>query len=284
MSSIIFPDYEEINDKFVTKRRGSRPKENLPWTVLNKDQAEGKVKIPSTPTTAFVQYTTEELDQLYQPQCSHRKGQEGEQYPTVPPLVYGITPQESLAGMDRESEKRYSPFLDQTILRAGDKQDQFPTQTDEVTTPLTQFTQNIMGTSVVTVKPKTKTTQTKTSTQQMSIQPDFYLPDGKGSRLSEVYQIKTTEKSSEGHPAVLLVLENLKAKYNTKYFLLDKYLGYLYATGGETISSEPIEEKGWIYPTESTKPIAGAPDEFRLTPYHMLQASTIKGTPVAEST
>ena len=123
---------------------------------LNKDQAEGKVKISSTPTTAFVQYT-EELDQLDQPQHSHRKGQEGEQYPTVPPLVYGITPQESLAGTDQESEKRDSPFLDQTILRAGDKQDQFPTQTDEVTTPLMQFTQNIMGTSVVTVKQKVKT-------------------------------------------------------------------------------------------------------------------------------
>ena len=68
---------------------------------------------------------------------------------------------------DQESEKRDSPFLDQTILRAGGKQDQFPTQTDEVTTPLTQFTQNIMGTLVVTVKPKAKTTQTKTSTQQM---------------------------------------------------------------------------------------------------------------------
>ena len=39
--------------------------------------------------------------------------------------MYGITPQESLAGMDRESGKRDSPFLDQTILRAGDKQDQF---------------------------------------------------------------------------------------------------------------------------------------------------------------
>ena len=61
-------------------------------------------------------------------------------------------------------------------------------------------------------------------------------------------------------------------------------MGYLYTTGGETISSEPIEEKGWIYPTESTKPIAGAQDEFRLTPYHTLQASTIKGTPLAEST
>ena len=38
-------------------------------------------------------------------------------------------------------KKRDSPFLDQTILKVGDKQDQFPTQTDEVTTPLTQFTQ-----------------------------------------------------------------------------------------------------------------------------------------------
>ena len=284
MSSIIFPDYEEINDEFVTKRQGARPKEGLPWSVLNKDQAEGKVKIPSTPTTAFIQYTTEDLDQPDQPQHSHRKGQEDEQYPTVPPLVYGITPQESLAGTDQESEKRDSPFLDQSIMRAGDKQDQFPTQTDEVTTPLTQFTQNIMGTSVITVKPKTKTTQTKMSTQQMPVQPDFYLPDGKGSRLSEIYQIKTRERSPEGHPAVLLVLENLRAKYNTKYFLLDKYSGYLYAAGGETISSEPIEEKGWIYPTESTKPIASAPDKFRLTPYHTLQASTIKGTPVAEST
>ena len=250
----------------------------MPWSILDKDQAEGKVKIPSTLTTAYVQYTTEELDQLDQPQHSQRKGQEGEQYLTVPPLVYGITPQGSLAGMDQESEKRDSPFLDQIILRIGDKQDQFPTQTDEVTTPLTQFTQNIMGTS------KAKTMQTKMSTQQVLIQPDFYLPNGKVSRLSEVYQIKTTEKSPKGHPAVLIVLENLRAKYNTKYFLLDKYSGYLYATGEETISSEPIEEKGWIYHTESTKQITGAPDEFRLTPYHTLQASTIKGTPVAEST
>ena len=167
-------------------------------------------------------------------------------------------------------------------MRAGDKQDRFVLETDEVTAPLTQFTQNIMGTSVVMVK--TKTTQTNMSTQQMPIQPDFYLPDGKGSRLSEVHQIKTTEKSPEGHPAVLLVLENFRSKYNTKYFLLDRYLGYLYAAGGETISSNPIEEKGWIYPTELTRPIASAPDELRLTPYHTLQASIIKGTPVAEST
>ena len=97
----------------------------MPWSVLNKDQAERRVKIPSTPTTAFIQYTTEELDQLDQPQCSQRRGQEGEPYPTVPPLVYGITPQESLAGMDCESGKRDSPPLDQTVRTVGDKQGKF---------------------------------------------------------------------------------------------------------------------------------------------------------------
>ena len=166
----------------------------------------------------------------------------------------------------------------------GDKQNKFILEADEVATPLMQFTQNIMGTSVVTVKPKMKTMQTKMSTQQMSIQPHFYLPDGKGSRLSEVHQIKTTVKSPEGHPAILITLENLRAKYITKYFLLHRYLGYLYAAGGETISSDLIEENGWIYPTESTKPILSTPDELRLTPYHTLQVSTIKGTPEAEST
>ena len=72
----------------------------MPWSILNIDQTEEKIKIPSTQTTAFVQYTTEELDQLDRPQHSCRKGQEIEQYLTVPPLVYGITPQESLAGTD----------------------------------------------------------------------------------------------------------------------------------------------------------------------------------------
>ena len=64
---------------------------------------------------------------------------------------------------------------------------------------------------------------------------------------------------------------------------MDRYSGYLYAAGGETTSSDPIEEKGWVYPTESTKPIVSAPNELRLTPYHILQVSTIKGTLEAES-
>ena len=97
MSSIIFLDYEEINDEYIMKRWGARPKENLPWSVSNEGQVGGKVQIPSTPTTAFVQCTTEELDQFNQPRHSQIRDKGGEPYPAVPPLVYGITPQESLA-------------------------------------------------------------------------------------------------------------------------------------------------------------------------------------------
>ena len=215
---MIFPDYEEIDDEFVTKRRGARPKENLPHPILARSPVEEKVKIPSTPLTAFVQYTTEELDQLDRPRYSQVRSKENEPYPSVPPLVYGITPQESPADTDRESRKRRTPSLDRTVIKVENKQEKF----EKITTPLTQFTQNILGTSVVTVKPKSKTAQTKITTQQAPIQPDFYLPDGKGLRLSEVHQIKTTEKSPDGHPAVLLILENLRAKYDTKYYLLDK--------------------------------------------------------------
>ena len=111
----------------------------------------------------------------------------------------GLHPKNLLLVWTKNLRKRDSPPLDQTVMRVGDdQQDNFILETDEVATPLTQFTQNIMGTSVVTVRPKTKTMQTKMSTQQMPIQPDFYLPDRKGSRLSEVHQIRTTEKSPEG--------------------------------------------------------------------------------------
>ena len=84
------------------------------------------------------------------------------------PWCMGLPPQESLADTDQESRKRDCPSLNQTIIKAEDKQEKLVLGTEEVTTPLTQFTQNILGTSVVMVKPKMKTTQTKMTTQQIT--------------------------------------------------------------------------------------------------------------------
>ena len=69
-----------------------------------------------------------------------------------------------------------------------------------------------LGSLVVTVRPKMMSTQTKTTSNQEPIQPDFYLPDGKGSRLSEVHQIKTEEKSPEGHPCCVDNIREFKTK------------------------------------------------------------------------
>ena len=82
----------------------------------------------------------------------------------------------------------------------------------------------------------------------------------------------------------MLVLENLRSRYGTKFFLLDQYSGHLYVAGNETIGPNPIEEKGWIYPTESSLPVAGALSEFQQTPHRSMQVSNIKETPDAEST
>ena len=58
----------------------------------------------------------------------------------------------------------------------------------------------------------------------------------------------------------------------------------MYIAGNETMGLNPIEEKGWIYPTESSLPVAGALSEFQQTPYRSMQVSNIKETPDAEST
>ena len=98
----------------------------------------------------------------------------------IPPMVYGITPQRSPADTDKESKRRETPTMDQTIIeRKSKKKRTSPTQ--EVSTePLTQFTQNILGSSVITVKPKMTSIQTKTTSNPEPIQPYFYPPDGKG--------------------------------------------------------------------------------------------------------
>ena len=67
MSSLVIPEYEEL-DEGCTKREGSvKSQIGSPWSGLESNKLETKVKIPSTSTTAFMQYTTEELDQLDRP-------------------------------------------------------------------------------------------------------------------------------------------------------------------------------------------------------------------------
>ena len=111
--------------------------------------------------------------------------------------------------------------------------------------------------------------------------PDFYMPDGQGKKLSESYQMFTNEQTPEGNPGVIVKLSNLVKKYGTSIYLMDRKSGHLYVLDKK--GYKQIEEKGLLYPSESMI-IAGALDENRSNPFVMTQSIKLPETPAAEST
>ena len=79
--------------------------------------------------------------------------------------------------------------------------------------------------------------------------PDFYMPDGKGKRLSETYQMFTNEQTLEGNSGVIVKLSNLVKKHGTPFYLMDRKSGHLYVLNEK--GYKQIEEKGLLYPSES---------------------------------
>ena len=108
--------------------------------------------------------------------------------------------------------------------------------------------------------------------------PDFYMPDGQGKKLSETYQMFTNEQTQEG---VIMKLSILVKKYRTPFYLMDRKSGHLYVLHEK--GYKQIEEKGLLYPSESMI-IAGALDENRGNPFVITQSSRLPETPAAEST
>ena len=96
--------------------------------------------------------------------------------------------------------------------------------------------------------------------------PDFYMPDGQGKKLSESYPMFTNEQTPEGNPGVIVKLSNLVKKYGTSIYLMDGKSGHLHVLDEK--GYKQIEEKGLLYPSESMI-IAGALDENRNNPFIM---------------
>ena len=117
--------------------------------------------------------------------------------------------------------------------------------------------------------------------EEGELEPDFYMPDGKGSKLSESHYMYTAEKTPEDNPGVLVNLDNLERKYGTSIYLLDKRSGHLYVTG--TDGCKKIKEKGLLYPSELII-LAGTLNKDRGEPQPSIQVSKIQATPMAEST
>ena len=116
--------------------------------------------------------------------------------------------------------------------------------------------------------------------EEVNLEPDFYMPDGKGGKLSNT-KCMFTSSTPEGNPGVVVQLDNLKEKYGASIFLLDKRSGNLYVLEAEEYRK--IEEKGLLFPSESMI-MAGALEREMGEPQPSMQISKMQATPAAEST
>ena len=117
--------------------------------------------------------------------------------------------------------------------------------------------------------------------EEGNLEPDFYMPDGKGGKLSDTRCMFTCSSTPEGNPGVVVQLENIKEKYGSSIFLLDKRSGNLYVL--EVEEYKKIEEKGLLFPSESMI-MAGALEREVGEPQPSMQISKMQTTPAAEST
>ena len=117
--------------------------------------------------------------------------------------------------------------------------------------------------------------------EEVNLEPDFYMPDGKGGKLSDTKCMFTSSSTPEGNPGVVVQLDNLKEKYGASMFLLDKRSGNLYVLEAEEYRK--TKKKGLLFPSESMI-MAGTLEREVGEPQPSMQISKIQATPAAEST
>ena len=156
-------------------------------------------------------------------------------------------------------------------------------ETGEVASPV-NFTKDLQNGEALRVNPQGGALMEALGfgpTKEDERDPDFYMPDGQGGKLSETYQMATNELTPEGNPGVIVKLTNLVKNYGSPFYLMDKKSGHLYVLDEQGYTK--IKEKGLLYPSESMI-IAGALGENKSNPFSNAQDSRLPETPAAEST
>ena len=234
--------------------------------------------------SAFQDYTSTMMSTLNNPWKPRNKRTATPTWSAVPALVYVSatgTPVSDTQSKKETSEK-YIPMnflaVDKTVLTPQGRQEMkgaaFPIK----------FMETLQNGDALKVNPQGGALMEALGFGPERVEeqdPDFYMPDGQGKKLSETYQMFTNEQTPEGNPGVIVKLSNLVKKYRTPFYLMDKKSGHLYVLDEKRYKQ--IEEKGLLYPSESMI-IARALDENRGNPFVITQSSRLPETPAAEST
>ena len=241
-------------------------------------------KDSSKRVSAFQDYTSAMMSALNNPWKPQSKRTATPTWTAVPPLVF-LSASGTPVGdtqTKKELDERYVPMnfsaVDKTVLTPQGRQ-----ETKGMASPI-KFTEALQNGDALKINPQGGSLMEALGFGLEKVEkkdPDFYMPDGQGKKLSESYQMFTNEQTLEGNPGVIVKLSNLVKKYGTSIYLMDRKSGHLYVLDEK--GYKQIEEKGLLYPSESMI-IAGALDENISNPFVMTQSSKLPETPVAEST
>ena len=285
LSNFEVPNYEEITMYSGKPSIVSRSVPTTPQQDKEKEVYGGaRPKIPSTNKTAFQDYTSEMMKALNNPWNPRGRKATTPVGAKIAPLVYS-----SLSGTSEEEQPTKEKGNEKSVginMPALDKTELVPDNPSQVKNPASpvKFTEEVMNGTALRVKPK-ETSLLKMigfeAQEDVNLEPDFYMPDGKGRKLSDTKCMFTTNSTPEGNPGVVVQLDNLKEKYGASMFLLDKRSGNLYVLEAEQYKK--IEEKGPLFPSESMI-MAGALEREVGEPQPSMQISKMQATPAAEST
>ena len=236
------------------------------------------------PQTTFQDYTSEMMRALNNPWKP--KGRK-----TVTPVGAKIAPlvHLSLSGTPVEGQPTKEEGDEKSVginMSALDKTELVPDNLSQVKNPVSpvEFTEEVMNGAALRVKPKEASLLKMLGfegQEERNLEPDFYMPDGKGEKLNDIQCMFTCDSTPEGNPGVVIKLDNLKREIWNIHIPLDKRSGNVYVLEAEEYKK--IEEKGLLFPSESMI-VAGALERETGEPQPPMQISKMQATPAAEST
>ena len=285
LSNFEVPNCEEISMYSGKPSIMSRSVPTTPQQDKEKEVYGGaRPKIPSTNKTAFQDYTSEMMKALNNPWNPRGRKTMTPVGAKIAPLVYL-----SLNGTSEEDQPTKEKGNEKSVginMPALDKTELVPDNLSQVKNPASsfKFTKEVMNGAALRVEPKEASLLKMIgfeAQEEVNLEPDFYMPDGKGGKLSDTKYMFTCSNTPEGNPGVVVQLDNLKEKYGASIFLLDKRSENLYVL--EAGKYKKIEEKGLLFPSESMI-MAGALEREAGEPQPSMQISKMQATPAAEST
>ena len=282
MSNFDIPMYEELGEP--EERQPIKRSMSVTPELLGMKSGEGaRPKDSSNRMSAFQDYTSKMMSALNNPWKPQSRKTATPTWSAVPPLVYvsaagtPVSDAQSKNGISEKHVPMNFSAVDKTVLTPQGRQEM-----EGVASPI-KFTDVLQNGDALKVNPQGGALMEALGFGPNKVEeddPDFYIPDGQGKKLSETYQMFTNEQTLEGNPGVIVKLTNLVKKYGTPFYLMDRKSGHLYVLHEK--GYKQIEEKGLLYPSESMI-IAGALDENRGNPF-VTTRSRLPEMPAAEST